>query len=143
MNRNIIYLFLFFSSILWGEEVSPYGILQVDVGITVSSDNSTNDWSTQITKYTVSERSISINLKGFDGELIATLTPKVIDGELLLLKATCEIKNVDNGDIISITRKELISHFDEKILFFPIGNSGIDPIVVMELVITKFDGDFD
>ncbi|OQY40486.1 MAG: hypothetical protein B6229_01670 [Spirochaetaceae bacterium 4572_7] len=141
MSKNIIFIYIFFSAVLWGEDVLPSGILQVDIDVTVSTTESDDDWSVQLVKYTVSERSISINLKGFDGELVATLTPTVIDNELLLLKTSSEIKSIDNGAVIMLNQKELISHFNEKILFFPIGSRDIDPIVVMELVITKFTGD--
>ncbi|QEN03580.1 hypothetical protein EW093_02320 [Thiospirochaeta perfilievii] len=139
MNK-FFWLFLVFPVFLFAETNGMEGLLQIDVVVKVISGESEELWSLDLTKYTISERAISINLKGFDGELLATVTPVEINSELVLLKTSSIIKSLDTGEIIKASHKELVAGFNEKIIFYPIGNLENIPNVIMELEIKKILG---
>ncbi len=139
MNKFFI-IFLVFPTVLFGQEKGIKGLLKVDVVVKVISEESEELWSFSTKKYTVSQRSVSINLKGFDGELIATLNPVVVNDDLLLLKTSSIVKNLDTGSIIKASEKDLLSGFNEEIVFYPIGNLENVPNVILILNITKFGG---
>lgn len=139
MNRFFLFLFVF-PSLLFAQEQDVSGLLQVDVVVKVISEKSEELWSLNLTKFTISERAVNLNLKGFDGELSATMTPVVINNNLILLKTSSTVKSLESGEIIQVSEKELVTGFDEIIIFYPIGKLHNIPNVIMELIIKRING---
>lgn len=141
MSKSFTLLFLLLPALVFSEEQDVSGLIQIDVVVKVVSQNSEELWSVDLKKYTISNRSISINLKGFDGELIATMTPVLIDNNTVLLKAISSVRSLETDQIIKESRIELKTGFREKIILYPIGNIKNAPNVIMELNIIKHSGD--
>ncbi len=139
MNKFFLFFFVF-PALLFAQEQDVSGLLQVDVVVKVLSAKSEELWSLDLTKFTISERAINLNLKGFDGELSATMTPVVINNNLILLKTSSVVKSLESGKIIKVSEKELVTGFNEVIIFYPIGNLENIPNVIMELTIKKING---
>lgn len=139
MNK-FFFFFLVFPALLFAGEQDVSGLLQVDVVVKVIDAKSKELWSLDLTKFTISERAINLNLKGFDGELSATMTPVVINNDLILLKTSSVVKSLESGKIIKVSEKELVAGFDESIIFYPIGNLENIPNVIVELIIKKING---
>lgn len=140
MNRALFILLLSIPSLIFCVEEDK-GVLQINTVIKVVSSASEVLWSETITKYTINNRSISINLKGFDGDLYATLTPVVLKNNFLLLKTTCVVKSLETDSIIMDSENDVVVNFDEIITFYPIGNKENAPNIIMELSIKKLNGD--
>lgn len=139
MNRFFLFFFLV-PVFIFSDERECSELLQVDVVVKVVSAESEELWSLDLTKFTISERAISLNLKGFDGELSATMIPVVINSDVILLKTASVVKSLETGDIIQMSEKELVTGFNEVIIFYPIGNPKNIPNVIMELKINRVDG---
>ena len=137
---KFFWLFLVFPAFLFAEEQDAGGLLQIDVVVKVVSAESEELWSLDLTKFTISERAINLNLKGFDGELSATMTPVVINNNLILLKTSSVVTSLETGQIIKVSEKELVAGFDEVIIFHPIGHLKNIPNVIIELIIKKING---
>lgn len=140
MSKYLWIFILLLPSFLYGEDKVTSGILRIDVTVKVVNVDSEELWSVDFVKYTISNRGISINLKGFDGDLTATLNPVVIDDEKLRLETSCIIISLENKTTILESEKELLASFDEVVLFFPIGGKDDEPTVIMELKISKQGG---
>lgn len=140
MSRS--FLFLFFSIIcvsLFSNELDIEELIEIDVLVTVESENKSDIISVDVTKYTVNNRSVNIKLKGYDGELLAYLTPKILPDNNVELIAMCEVKNL-SGKLIKVSDKVLVAGMDEKIMFYPLGGTKIEPRVIMELTLKRFGG---
>lgn len=140
MNKSLTLILFLIPMLLFSEEKKNLEVYQIDVVVKVLSMEYEELWSVNLKKYTISGRSISLNLKGFDGELKATMTPVSIDSQTLLLKATSSVKSLETNLIIKQSTIELTTGFDEKIILFPIGNIKDTPNVILELNIIKLNG---
>lgn len=139
MNKFLL-LLLVLPTYLFSGEQAANGLLQIDVVIKIVSSESEELWSLDLKKFTVSERAVSINLKGFDGELYATMTPIVLNNDLILLKTSSVVKSIEDGKIIKVSERDLVASFNESITFYPIGNLENIPNIIMELKIKRFYG---
>lgn len=140
MNRPFLFILLsFFSMLIYSNEIGIEELIEIDVLVTVESDNKSDIISVDVTKYTVNNRSVNIKLKGYDGELLAYLTPKILPNNQVELVAMCEVKNL-SGKLIKVSDKVLITGLDEKIMFYPLGGIKVEPRVIMELTLKKFGG---
>ncbi|MGL1892658.1 MAG: hypothetical protein OCD02_13595 [Spirochaetaceae bacterium] len=136
------YLLLFiFPSIIWAGDFDVSGLLQIDVKIKIVDSDANELWSVDLTKYTISNRSISISLNGYDGNLTATLNPIVMDKKNILLQTSCIVTSLETEDIIQSSSKEIVTSFNKDILFFPLGDTDVNPKVIMELKLIKHNGD--
>lgn len=140
MSKAFVFILLFLPALLFSEEQKKSGVLQIDVIVKVVSPSSEELWSVDLRRYTVSGRSISVNLKGFDGELKATMTPIITDDDTIILIAKSQVKSVGDEKIINESEIELKTKFNEEIILYPIGNIKNVPNVILELNITKFNG---
>lgn len=140
MSKSIALILCFLPALVFSREPEALGLLQIDVVVKVVSVELEELWSVDLTKYTISDRSISIYLKGFDGELTATLTPVLISKNSLLLKTSSIVKSLETNKIIKESSMQLVAEFGEKIIFYPIGNINNAPNVILELNITKHNG---
>lgn len=140
MNKIYTLLLLFIPVGLFSQVDIMGGLLQIDVTVKVLSADSEELWSVDVTKYTVSERSIGLHLQGFDGDLYAEMTPIIIDTNSLLLQTACIVKSLESGNVIVESEKELLANFSDEIILYPIGNRENSPKVIMIMYINKQSG---
>lgn len=143
MNRGLFVLLILFPVHIFSQITSAGGVLQVDVTVKVISKEDTELWSVDLTKYTVSERSIGLHLQGFDGDLFAEMTPVVLDSESLILQTSCVVKSLESGDVIVESDKELVAQFNNDIILYPVGAREESLEVVMIMNIHKYSGVYD
>jgi hypothetical protein len=143
MSRSLTLLLLLLPISLYSNDQGAQGLLQIDVAVKVVSADSVELWSVDFKKYTISGRSISINLHGFDGELKATLLPIINENGSMVLETSSVVKSLDSEKIIQESFMRLQAEFGEKLLLYPIGNLENVPNVIMELSITKHNGEDD
>jgi len=140
MNRILIIFILLIPSTIFTQEKDSLGVIQIDVTVKVISAESVELWSEKLRKYTISNRSISLNLKGFDGELTAIMTPVLLDDENVHLTAKSVVKSLENNYIINESEIDLTIKLNEYIILYPIGNIENIPNVVIELKINNHIG---
>lgn len=140
MSKFYTLILLLIPSFIFSLDNDVTGLLQIDVIVKVISAESEELWSVDVTKYTINNRSISLNLKGFDAELIAIMTPVLVGNDSVILRAEATVKNLETKKILHVSEMDLTVKFDEKVILYPIGNLKNAPNVIMELNITKHNG---
>ncbi len=129
-----LYFFVLLPTLVFSQDRNNSGVLNIDTTVQVVNSHKEVLWSYHFVKYTVS---INIYLKAFDGEVIATLTPTLLEDEKILLQTSCIIRSLEDKKIIQESSTELITTFNEEILLFPIGGRDNKPTIVIVLIVSN------
>lgn len=139
MNNKLLIILFLIPFPLLSNEIDIKELIEIDVLVKVENSENSDIFTVDVTKYTISNRSVNIKLKGYDGELFAYITPILQDNEKVELYAKCEVKSLE-GEVIKVSDNRIETDFDEKIMFYPLGSNGIQPRVIMELTLKRFIG---